>query len=42
MKFSKIKLQTEKIKNASNLLNVQFLDHIIIGENSFISCMTTN
>lgn len=33
---------TEKIKDASNLLNIQFLDHIVIGENDFISCMTTN
>lgn len=33
---------TEKIKDASSLLNIQFLDHIVVGENSFISCMTTN
>ncbi len=33
---------TEKIKDASNLLNIQFLDHIVVGENSFVSCITTN
>ena len=33
---------TEKIKDASSLLNIQFLDHIVVGENTFISCMTTN
>ena len=33
---------TEKINDASSLLNIQFLDHIVVGENSFISCMTTN
>ena len=32
-------LITDKIKKASIILDIQFLDHIIIGENDFISCM---
>lgn len=30
---------TDRIKNASNILNIQFLDHIVIGDNDFISCL---
>lgn len=30
---------TEHIKQASKIMNVEFLDHIIIGGNSFVSCM---
>lgn len=29
---------TEKIKGASKLLDIQFLDHIVIAENSYSSC----
>lgn len=30
---------TESIKQASKIMNVEFLDHIVIGGNSFVSCM---
>lgn len=30
---------TDKVRKASNILGIKFLDHIVIGENSFISCM---
>ena len=30
---------TEKIRQASKIMNVEFLDHIIIADNSYISCM---
>ena len=30
---------TENIKKASKIMNVQFLDHIIIAGNSFTSCL---
>ena len=30
---------TDNIKKASKIMNVEFLDHIVIGGNSFVSCM---
>lgn len=33
---------TELLKNASKLLDIKFLDHIVIGNNSYISCMEMN
>lgn len=30
---------TELLKNASKLLDIKFLDHVIVGNNSYISCM---
>lgn len=30
---------TEKIRQASKIMNVEFLDHIIVADNSYISCM---
>lgn len=30
---------TKKIKEMSEIMKMQFLDHIIIGENNFVSCM---
>lgn len=30
---------TNILKKASNLLDIKFLDHIIIGNNNYISCM---
>lgn len=30
---------TNILKNASKLLNIKFLDHMVIGNNSYISCM---
>ena len=33
---------TEKIKDASNIMGLQFLDHIVIGENTYTSIMSIN
>lgn len=30
---------TENIKQASKIMSIEFLDHIVIGGNSFVSCM---
>lgn len=30
---------TNRIKNASEILDITFLDHIVIGDNDFISCL---
>lgn len=30
---------TNRIKNASEILDITFLDHIVVGDNDFISCL---
>lgn len=30
---------TEKLKQASNIMNIEFIDHLIIAGNDYISCM---
>lgn len=30
---------TERIKATSKIMDIQFLDHIVIGNNNFVSCM---
>ena len=30
---------TKKIKQASEIMNIEFLDHIVVGGNSFVSCL---
>lgn len=30
---------TKHIKQASEILNIEFLDHIVVGGNNFVSCM---
>lgn len=33
---------TQRIKNASMIMDIQFLDHLVIAGNDFVSCMCKN